>query len=97
MSTTAPKVRGGAALPDIDIDIEFDETWKEDALCAQTDPEAFFPEKGDNVDAKRVCSGCDVQMQCLIKALRNDEPFGIWGGFSTQERRRIRSRLPPSR
>ena len=33
--------------------------WQEDALCSQTDPEAFFPEKGGSTrDAKKICSQC---------------------------------------
>ncbi|SDH82164.1 WhiB family transcriptional regulator [Agrococcus jejuensis] len=65
--------------------------WQVDALCAQTDPEAFFPEKGGSTrDAKRICEGCDVRAQCLDYALQNDERFGIWGGLSERERRRLR-------
>ena len=68
-----------------------DETWRLDALCAETDPEAFFPEKGGSTrEAKRVCSGCDVRAECLESALANDERFGIWGGLSERERRRLR-------
>ena len=65
--------------------------WQSDALCAQTDPEAFFPEKGGSTrDAKRICTSCDVRDQCLEYALQNDERFGIWGGLSERERRRLR-------
>jgi WhiB family transcriptional regulator, redox-sensing transcriptional regulator len=65
--------------------------WQEQALCAQTDPEAFFPEKGGSTrEAKRICSGCEVRAECLEYALANDERFGIWGGLSERERRRIR-------
>jgi WhiB family redox-sensing transcriptional regulator len=68
-------------------------SWQEAALCAQTDPEAFFPEKGGSTrEAKRVCSGCEVRTQCLEYALANDERFGIWGGLSERERRRLRRR-----
>jgi WhiB family redox-sensing transcriptional regulator len=68
-----------------------DESWRQAALCAETDPEAFFPEKGGSTrEAKRVCAGCPVRMQCLEYALGNDERFGIWGGLSERERRRIR-------
>ena len=64
-----------------------------DALCAQTDPEAFFPEKGGSTrDAKRVCGACNVRSECLEYALTNDERFGIWGGLSERERRRLRKR-----
>ena len=67
--------------------------WQSDALCAQTHPEAFFPEKGGSTrDAKRICSSCDVRGECLEYALRNDERFGIWGGLSERERRKLKRR-----
>jgi WhiB family redox-sensing transcriptional regulator len=70
---------------------EDDEGWQERALCAQTDPEAFFPEKGGSTrEAKRICSGCEVRAECLDYALAQDERFGIWGGLSERERRRLR-------
>ena len=65
--------------------------WHERALCAQTDPEAFFPEKGGSTrEAKRVCLSCDVRSDCLEYALMHDERFGIWGGLSERERRRLK-------
>jgi WhiB family redox-sensing transcriptional regulator len=68
-------------------------SWQADALCAQTDPEAFFPEKGGSTrDAKRICGQCNVRAECLEYALRNDERFGIWGGLSERERRRLKRR-----
>ena len=67
--------------------------WQTEALCAQTDPEAFFPEKGGSTrDAKKVCASCTVRTECLEYALANDERFGIWGGMSERERRRLRKR-----
>ncbi|NLF05129.1 MAG: WhiB family transcriptional regulator [Actinomycetales bacterium] len=68
--------------------------WQERALCAQTDPEAFFPEKGGSTrEAKRVCTGCEVRSECLEYALANDERFGIWGGLSERERRKLKRRV----
>lgn len=65
--------------------------WQDDALCAQTDPHAFFPEKGGSTRlAKLVCSSCKVKGPCLEYALRHDERFGVWGGLSERERRRFR-------
>jgi WhiB family redox-sensing transcriptional regulator len=65
--------------------------WQERALCAQTDPEAFFPEKGGSTrEAKRICMGCEVRDECLDYALAHDERFGIWGGLSERERRRLK-------
>jgi WhiB family transcriptional regulator, redox-sensing transcriptional regulator len=67
--------------------------WQERALCAQTDPEAFFPEKGGSTrEAKKVCLSCDVRGECLEYALAHDERFGIWGGLSERERRKLKKR-----
>jgi WhiB family redox-sensing transcriptional regulator len=67
--------------------------WQDRALCAETDPEAFFPEKGGSTrEAKRICSGCEVRAECLEYALAHDERFGIWGGLSERERRRLKRR-----
>lgn len=68
-------------------------SWQERALCAQTDPEAFFPEKGGSTrEAKKVCGSCEVRSECLDYALENDERFGIWGGLSERERRKLKRR-----
>ncbi len=65
--------------------------WQDRALCAQTDPEAFFPEKGGSTrEAKKICLGCEVRTECLEYALAHDERFGIWGGLSERERRRLK-------
>jgi WhiB family redox-sensing transcriptional regulator len=58
------------------------------ALCAETDPEVFFPEKGGSTrDARKVCRGCEVRAECLEFALENGIRHGIWGGLSERERR----------
>ena len=68
-----------------------DDHWQERALCAKTVPEAFFPEKGGSTrEAKRICQGCEVRDACLDYALAHDERFGIWGGLSERERRRLK-------
>ena len=49
--------------------------WQDKALCAQVDPEIFFPEKGGSTrEAKRVCRPCDVHAECLEYALTHDTP-----------------------
>lgn len=71
--------------------IEDQVPWQAFALCAQIDSEIFFPDKGEStVPAKRVCMACEVRTECLEYALRNAERFGIWGGKSERERRKIR-------
>ena len=62
--------------------------WYDEALCAQTDAELFFPEKGGSTAlGKRVCAQCPVATQCLDCALARGERFDIWGGKSERERR----------
>jgi hypothetical protein len=67
------------------------EDWRLEARCAETDPEAFFPEKGGSARAAlAVCVECPVRSECLSYALENDERFGVWGGTTERERRRLR-------
>jgi WhiB family redox-sensing transcriptional regulator len=71
--------------------VDEDRGWQSRALCAQTDPESFFPEKGGSTrEAKKICLNCEVKADCLSYALANDERFGIWGGLSERERRRLK-------
>lgn len=64
--------------------------WADDALCAQTDPDSFFPEKGGETrTAKATCARCLVRAECLDYALANNERFGVWGGLSERERRKL--------
>lgn len=82
-----PALRGVPGVKEDDSAL----SWQADALCSQTDPEAFFPEKGGSTrDAKKICDSCEVRAQCLEYALENDERFGIWGGLSERERRKLR-------
>ena len=68
-----------------------DHGWQDDANCLGVDPDFFFPERGASTrEAKAVCAGCEVRADCLEYALVNGEKFGIWGGMSERERRRLR-------
>lgn len=65
--------------------------WQDQANCLGVDPDLFFPERGASTrEAKEVCQGCIVRLDCLEYALTNGEKFGIWGGLSERERRRLR-------
>jgi WhiB family redox-sensing transcriptional regulator len=65
--------------------------WQDFANCLGVDPDLFFPERGASTrEAKEVCRGCVVREDCLEYALDNGEKFGIWGGMSERERRRLR-------
>ena len=68
-----------------------DRGWQARANCMGVDPDLFFPERGASTrEAKEVCRGCVVRGDCLEYALDNGEKFGIWGGMSERERRRLR-------
>ncbi len=65
--------------------------WRAWASCVGVDPELFFPERGETTrHAKAVCSRCLVCQECLEYALANAEKFGVWGGTSERERRKLR-------
>lgn len=72
--------------------------WQHSAACRDEDPELFFPvsDLGPGArqaeQAKAVCAGCPVRAECLEYALENGLDYGIFGGLTEQERRRVRSR-----
>ena len=70
---------------------EGERRWQERANCLGVDPDLFFPERGASTrEAKAVCGSCEVRPECLEYALDHAEKFGIWGGLSERERRRLR-------
>lgn len=78
------------------VQAEEDLTWQDAARCAEVDPEAFFPEKGGSTrPAKRICMACEVRAECLEYALEHEDVarFGIWGGTSERERRRLKRKV----
>jgi WhiB family redox-sensing transcriptional regulator len=82
LSLTALVVAGGE-----------DRSWQRRANCMGVDPDLFFPERGASTrEAKEVCRGCVAREECLEYAITHSEKFGIWGGLSERERRRIRRR-----
>jgi len=78
-------------LAHLEVDASPVQRWQENANCLGVDPDLFFPERGASTrEAKGVCAGCEVRLECLEYALGNGEKFGIWGGLSERERRRLR-------
>ncbi len=68
--------------------------WIEQANCRGVDPELFFPARGKPTrDAKALCKGCVVREECLDYALAHGERWGIWGGTTERDRRRLRRSL----
>jgi WhiB family redox-sensing transcriptional regulator len=68
-----------------------DLAWQDLANCRGADPDLFFPERGASTrTAKGICRECSVRNECLEFAIVSSEKFGIWGGMSERERRKIR-------
>lgn len=80
--------------------------WKQRGACVGVDPELFYPEwpptkasRQQTAQAKAVCAGCEVRLECLAFALATNEEYGIWGGTNERQRRALRGmlrRLEPS-
>ena len=74
--------------------------WRERAACRGINPDLFFPagerdelSAEDTLRAKAVCASCSVQDECLIYAISNHVDHGVFGGFTEQERVRVKRRL----
>jgi len=81
-STAVVPLTGGVTVP---ADAAR-EVWAS-ALCAQVDPELFFPEKGQpSAPAKAVCAACPVTALCLA-TFGPLVDHGVVGGLTAEERR----------
>ena len=71
--------------------INIDQDWRAEALCAKSDPDLFFsPGALEHKVAKRICRLCPVQKECLVYAMETPMDHGIWGGLTERERRGFR-------
>lgn len=68
--------------------------WALDALCGERDPEEFFVQGSEQKKVKSLCFDCPVQIQCLADALDNKIYYGVWGGMTERERRKIIREFP---
>lgn len=80
-------------LPEVTVPFEHPE-WQRYAACKGVDPDLFFHPRGTDERemsvAKRICAHCAVRAECLAYALDNGERWGVWGGLSANERRRMK-------
>jgi WhiB family transcriptional regulator, redox-sensing transcriptional regulator len=89
--TTPAAGRSGHAIPRVSPPLRrgLAGPWARQALCAQADPDAWFPDKGQADLARaaaKVCAHCPVAAECLAHALATREPHGIWGGLTARQR-----------
>ncbi|KQU68894.1 WhiB family transcriptional regulator [Phycicoccus sp. Root101] len=72
--------------------------WQTRGACRTTDPNEFFPadsERGNRrltreERAKALCATCPVTQACLEHAMTVQEPYGVWGGTTPEEREQYR-------
>lgn len=75
------------------IGIDMSTEWFKQGNCFGKETEMFYPEVGDKQTAKKavnICRSCSVKSECLSYALNNNEKFGVWGGYTTRARRKLR-------
>lgn len=60
-------------------------SWREEAACRGLGPEVFF-DSDRWPDAREVCRRCPVWDACRDHAVGTNEPAGIWGGLTPDER-----------
>ena len=78
------------------------DVWQERSACYGIDPDVFFPiseeEAGPALAFCSACAreqscrdltACTIREECLSWALKNGERYGVWGGLTEQERRRL--------
>jgi WhiB family redox-sensing transcriptional regulator len=76
-----------------------DAHWAARAACGfgKVAPDALFVEGAAQRDARAVCTGCPVRLECLADALDGRMDFGVWGGMTERERRALLRRRPEVR
>lgn len=86
-------------VPDVDLgalppDPSPPDLWQDRAACFGIDPDTFFPISEEEAGpALAFCGACGIREECLSWALRNGERYGVWGGTTEQQRRRIQRQV----
>lgn len=68
--------------------------WQARAACHEVEPDTLFVQGAAQREARSVCQGCPVRLECLADALDSRTEFGVWGGLTERERRALRRRRP---
>jgi hypothetical protein len=67
--------------------------WHADAVCkVHPDVDWFSHSATDEAFALAICAECPVRAECLAYAVERGERFGVWGGMTARQRRRLRAR-----
>ena len=71
--------------------------WQQQGSCTNMPSETFFhpdAERGEarrlrDMKAKAICASCPVLLICREFAIVSEEPYGVWGGLSPEDRLEI--------
>lgn len=70
-----------------------DDGWMKEAACRDSDVNFFPPRGSDSMayleQARALCNGCPVRLTCLRFAIAHRIHWGVWGGLSAHQRRRL--------
>jgi WhiB family transcriptional regulator, redox-sensing transcriptional regulator len=72
------------------------DNWRTEASCRDLDTDLFFPAGETGLaaiqiqQAKAICRTCPVSAACLEFAMVTHQEYGIYGGTTEDERRRLR-------
>ncbi|MER6538883.1 WhiB family transcriptional regulator [Streptomyces sp900105755] len=69
--------------------------WQKDAACRDMDSSVFFPPENERGRARQrreeaaraICRACPVSGPCGQFARASQQEYGVWGGFTENERR----------
>lgn len=70
--------------------------WMDDAACADQSSTKFFTRdeprarESDLKEGLAICRTCPVRSECLDFALEMNCKHGLWGGYTSRERQRMR-------
>ncbi len=91
ITNTRPPFDRADMLP---VPITEERPWVVFSACRDKDADLFFPENKTNErTALSICAACPVQVDCLEYAFEADIRFGVWGGMTEKQRRRLARRL----
>lgn len=69
------------------------DAWKLKGACIRYDPDLWHqpPESSETAEAVRICNTeCGIRDKCLAYAFATDSQWGVFGGLTEKQRRKIK-------
>lgn len=68
--------------------------WRGSGLCKDPGSGDALYGRGQRKAARELCNRCPVRLECLAAAMKTRQPYGVWGGLTEPERRKLRRAFP---